>query len=176
MTLEIPLWMQAKTYPARLDRRFIEAVMRRQSRVFTGLKVTQRGAGANFSVDISIGDAVVIGNSQANQGGYYVASTAIENRTVPATPASNRTDSVILKVRDPNAGGEAGDDWVIEAISGTTVPANSILLASLARTPAEGAILNSAITDTAPRGEWAWTVSTSAPTGRGVPGDLWVVV
>lgn len=174
MALETPLWLQAGTYPARLDRFFIQEVMRGQNRVFRGLKVSQRGAGANFTVDFSVGAAVILGNSQADQGMYAVRSTTVVNVAVPSTPAANRTDSAIAVVNDPQAGGAAGDNWQLQVIQGVTLPANSLLLATIARTPGEAAILNAAITDVRPVGEWSWTVGTVAPTVKGVPGDLYV--
>lgn len=82
---------------------------------------------------------------------------------------------MVLTVRDPDGGGAAGDDWIIEMIQGTTLPPNSIALAQVTRSPGESGILGGAITDVAPRGAFTWTVSNSAPSGRGIPGDLWVV-
>jgi hypothetical protein len=152
MARELPLWMQANMYAARLDRGFIEMVMRGQNRVFTGGVVTQRAAGADFTVDVSALAAVVLCTSQAFGGMWFIRSTAVEN-----------------------AGGVAGDDWIVAAIAGLVIPDNSILLGTVARTPGEPSIQNAAITDAAPRGQWAWTVSSSAPSGKGVPGDLWVV-
>jgi hypothetical protein len=175
MARELPLWMQANMYAARLDRGFIEMVMRGQNRVFTGGVVTQRAAGADFTVDVSALAAVVLCTSQAFGGMWFIRSTAVENVAMPATPGAPRTDSVYAQVRDPNAGGVAGDDWIVAAIAGLVIPDNSILLGTVARTPGEPSIQNAAITDAAPRGQWAWTVSSSAPSGKGVPGDLWVV-
>lgn len=174
MTLEAPLWIQAGSYAARLDRFFIEEVMRRQNRIMRGMAVTQRAAGANFTVDVSAGAAALKGTTQAFQGMYFIRSTATENIVVPATPATTRTDTVVATVQDPNAGGVAGDKWVLTVVQGTTVPENSIALATIARTSGEAAILTASITDLRPLGEWPWTVSTQAPTGRGIPGDLWV--
>lgn len=181
MTKELPLWLQGVKYPARLDRFFIEEVMRRQNRVFRGLQVTQRAAGANFSVDVSPGSFALLGNSQVDQGMYFARSTAIENITgasFPATPGANRTDTVIVHVNDPNAGGATGDNWTIEVIpGGTALPTNCLALATIARTPTEPSIQNAAITDVRPLGEWSWTVSNVAPPAglKGVPGDLYVV-
>jgi len=176
MVLEAPLWLQAGTYPARLDRMFIEQVMRGQNRVFSGLAVTQRAAGANFTVDISAGPAVVKGTTQAFQGMYFIRSTAVANIAVPSTPATTRTDSVVATIQDPDGGGTAGNNWILQVVQGTTPPENSLVLATIARTSNEAAILAAAITDLRPLGQWSWTVSTTAPTGKGVPGDLWVVV
>lgn len=175
MTRETPLWLQAGTYPARLDRGFLHEMTRRQARVFRGLVVTARAAGANFSVDISAGAAMVLGTTQAYQGSYFCQSTAVENRAVPSSPATSRTDGVYAVVNDPNGGGEAGDNWDFVVVAGLTPPENALLIATIARSVGEPAIQTAAIVDVAPRGEWSWTVSTVAPTGRGVPGDLWVV-
>lgn len=172
---ELPLWLQAGKYSARLDRFFIEEVMRSTARVFRGMVVGPRGAGPNNTVDISAGSAAIKGTSQPNSGMYFVRSTAAENIAAPARPTTGtRTDTVVATVRDPNAGGVVGDDWLFQIIQGTVIPANSIGLARLARSFNESSITAGMITDIAPRGEWAWTVSTAAPTGRGIPGDLWV--
>jgi hypothetical protein len=174
---ETPKWLQAGVYPARLDRHVIEELFRRQSRVARGLQVVPRGAGANFSVDISAGTAVVIGTTQVDQGAYIVRSTAVENLLVPGTPAAPRTDGVYVVVNDPNAGGPAGDNFVfVYVASGAAVPGDSILLATIARTPGESAILSAAITDMRPLGEWSWTVGTASPTHKAPDGDLYVQV
>jgi hypothetical protein len=64
-------------------------------------KVTQRAAGANLSVDVAGGIAVVTGNDVNIQGAYMCASDAVENLTIPAPPVSgSRTHRVILWVKD----------------------------------------------------------------------------
>ena len=178
MAVETPIWLQNGTYPARLDRAFIEAVLRGVERVFDGLEITERAAGANFSVDVSAGAVAVKGDDSSNQGFYFVRSTGAENIPVPASPGSGtRTDSVIVRVNDSQAGGGPGDDAVIEVIEGTVVPPSAVLLATIARTNVEAAILGTAITDMRPLGQYPYTVSTSGPTpGIGVDGDLHVQV
>lgn len=65
------------------------------------LKVSQRAAGASFSVDIAIGRAAVFGDDQSDQGTYSINSTTVLNRTVPtASTTVTRTHRVILQVRD----------------------------------------------------------------------------
>jgi len=82
---------------------------------------------------------------------------------------------VYLTVNDPNAGGPAGSNFVLQWVNGgVAAPADSILLATVARTTTESSIATAAITDKRPLGEWSWTVSTNPPTGTGVAGDLWV--
>lgn len=177
MARETPKWLQAGSYAARLDRHVIEELFRRKSRVIVGLQVIQRGAGANFSVDITAGTGVVMGTTQADQGAYVIRSTAVENLVVPGTPASPRTDGVYVQVNDPNAGGPAGDNFTfVYVASGSAVPGDSVLLANIARAPGESAILTAAITDMRPLGEWSWTIGTAAPTHKAPDGDLYVQV
>src|SRR5207253_1018585 len=55
-----------------------------------------------------------------NQGNYVVRKTVAENVVIPAAPGSNsRIDVVYLQVRDPDAGGSAGDDAIFGIVSGT---------------------------------------------------------
>lgn len=142
-----------------------------------GLQVIQRGAGANFSVDITAGSACVLGTTQADQGAYVIRSTTTENLVVPATPGAPRTDSIYAVINDPNAGGPAGDSFTfVYVASGAAVPADSVRLATIARAPGESAILTAKITDQRPLGEWSWTVGTAAPTHKAPDGDLYVQV
>ena len=124
MALERPIWQQSGTYSARLDRQLIAAlstggVVAPHEGAFA---VTERGAGANFSVDVAPGRAVVPGTSQANQGSYVCVSTATENIEVPPAPGANaRLDLVVLKVRDSQIAG-SDDDFMIELIEGVAAP------------------------------------------------------
>jgi hypothetical protein len=180
VTKETPKWLQAGSYAARLDRHVIEELFRRKNRVLRGLQVTQRASGATLTgVDISAGSAVVLGTTQSDppQGAYMVRSTAVEPLAPSTTPAANRTDSVYLVVNDPNAGGPVGDNFTFVWVNGgTAAPNDSILLATIARTPGEQSIANSSITDMRPLGEWSWTVGTAAPTALAPDGDLYVQV
>lgn len=177
MAKETPKWLQAGSYSARLDRHVIQELFRGKNRVMRGLQVTARAAGANFSVDISAGSCVVIGTTQADQGGYVCRSTGVENVVASATPAAARTDSIYLVVNDPNAGGPAGDNFTFTWVDGgAAAPNDALLLATVARTPGESAILAAAITDKRPLGEWSWTVGTGAPTAAAPEGDLYVQV
>lgn len=139
MTIETPLWLQNPDYPARLDRALIAMLWDEGVRDLAAFKVTQRGAGANMSVDVTAGEAFVQGDNEPFQGNYLARSTAVENRTVTAAPGSNsRYDLVVLRVNDPTAGGPAGDVAVIEVIAGTpaaspTVPATPSTAIPLAR-------------------------------------------
>lgn len=157
MTIENPVWMQNNPYSARLDRGIIAQLWDEGVMDLASFKVTQRAAGANFSVDVTAGRAVVAGDDQPNQGNYLIHSTAGENRTVTAAPGSNsRYDIVVLRVNDPNAGGGAGDNATIAVIAGTAAasptvpatPASAILLAVIGPiATATSSITNAIIAD-----------------------------
>jgi hypothetical protein len=175
MTIQVPIWLQAGTYPARLDRGFIERVLHGSQRVFDGLEVTQTGTGSS-TVQIAPGSAAILGSDEENQGMYFVDVIAGEtSNSVPAPGAGSRTDIVVLRVNDATAGGPAGDNATIELIEGTTVPTSAILLATIART-AGGAILDASITDSRPLGPYPYGVGTSGPPSVGVEGDLYIEV
>lgn len=174
---ELPLYMDANTIPARLDRLFIERAFQGRNRVFYGLVATQRAAGANFSIDVTAGALVMAGSSETDQGMYLGKTKAVINVTVPATPGANRTDKLIAYFRDPNAGGVAGSDLILQVIAGNVAtPANAMLLYNVMRILPESAIVTPNLVDVAPRGVGPVTVATVAPSGLGVAGDIVVVV
>lgn len=139
MTIEAPpLWVQGGTYPARLDRYSLDVMYEEGVLGPNDCKVSQRGAGANFSVDIAIGGFIINGDDQALQGKYLGRVTATENVSVTAAPGSNsRYDLVTLRVNDPNAGGNTGNTVTAVIVAGTVsgspvvpaLPASSIPLA-----------------------------------------------
>lgn len=140
MALENPLWLQNLTYLARLDRRLLAVLFSEGVLDVRGgaLKVTQRAAGANMSVDIAPGVGFVAGDDQADQGRYLIPSTAVENRTITAAPAAGaRIDTVIARVRDANVTG-AFNDWLLEVVVGAVSTANP-------PTPAAPAVSNTAM-------------------------------
>lgn len=154
MTKELPLWMQVPTYAARLDRALIAALL--NEGVVSGLLVAQRGAGANMSVDVSLGSAIIAGDDQTNQGSYLLSSTATENVVVGAAPGSNsRIDVIYARVNDTNAGGPAGDDWTLGIAAGTpgaspaipATPSSAIALAQVLVAAGTVAITTAMITD-----------------------------
>lgn len=158
MTIEAPpLWLQGGTYPARLDRFLIAQTYDEGTMSPTACKVSQRGAGANFSVDVAIGEFVIQGDDQTNQGNYLGRITAIENAVVSAAPGSNsRYDLVTLRVNDPNAGGNTGNTVSVVIVAGTpaaspsvpALPASSLPLAVIGPiATATASITNSLIND-----------------------------
>lgn len=167
MTIWVPGWMQGGTYTAQQDRinsraaDWDEGVKDRLA-----LKVAQRGAGANLSVDVAIGACVVQGDDQANQGNYDVFNDAVFNLTgFVATGANTRYDIVGVQINDPNAGGAAGSNATIVRVAGTqaaspVIPAipNSFLLLAIigpfttSTTAITTAMIHDAFTGTGPTG------------------------
>ena len=177
MTIQVPIWLQAGTYPARLDRGFIEQVLHGAERVFEGCVVSQATT-PGATVNVSVGSAAILGDDELNQGMYFVEITVGEESNAVAAPGSGtRTDIVVLRVNDATAGGTGtpADSGVIELISGTTVPSSAILLATIARSTGQ-VILDAAITDARPLGPYPYGVGTSGPPAVGVEGDLYIQV
>lgn len=154
MATENPLWMQNNPYSARLDRQLIAAIF--GEGVLNGLEITQRAAGANNSVDIAAGRAVIYGDDQANQGAYLGIETSVRNLTgFAAAPATGeRYDLVYARINDPNAGGPAGNSMTFGIVTGTAgaipqavpaTPTSAIPLASVRWTPGVGSVTNSMI-------------------------------
>lgn len=158
MALDTPTWLQNGTYSARLDRifadiLFTEGVMR----VGLGdLLVTQRGAGANNSVDIAAGRACITGDDSADQGNYLIRNRATVNLAATAAPVANsRIDLVCLRVNDSAAGGPAGDDAQFVYVTGVAAPVpaipatptTAIVLARVLRTVGDTQVVNANITD-----------------------------
>lgn len=156
MATETPLWMQNNPYSARLDRQLIAAIF--GEGVLNGLNITQRGAGANASVDIAAGRAIIYGDDQAAQGAYLGIETSTRNLTgfAAAPGTGERYDVVYARINDPNAGGPAGNSMTFGIVTGTaaaipaTIPAtptSAIALATVRWTPGVGSVVNSMIVD-----------------------------
>lgn len=120
------------------------------------LAVTQRGAGANMSVDIARGGAYVLGDDATDQGYYFVYNDATFNVVIAAAdPTNPRIDLIIARVKDVAEGGAAGDTWTLEVVAGTpagspsapALPASALKLAQVAVAAAAASITNANITD-----------------------------
>jgi len=178
--LELPLYMQALAYPAKLDRQLIADIFDVEG-VLTpaggALKVGPRAAGANMSVDIAPGTAIIAGDSEAGQGSYRVRSSAVENLPVGAAPGSNsRIDLVIARVRDATVVGGVSSDWLLEVLPGAVamspvapaLPASAIPLAEIVVVAAAGVVSIDAakITDRrAAAGNAAYVAKATRPPG-----------
>ena len=138
------LWLQNLTYPARLDRLAFDAIWA-EGILGTGSFQITPSSPAAMTVRAATGIAVVQGDDQTNQGKYLIRNDAtVTGIAIGAAPGfGQRNDLVVLKVRDPNAGGAAGNDAVVQVVVGTAsaspvdpaVPASALVLARV-RVPA----------------------------------------
>lgn len=160
--LDTPTWLQNGTYSARLDRIFTDVLFSEGvMQVAAGqLLVTQRGAGANDSVDIAAGYACIQGDDTADQGKYLVRNRATVNVAATAAPVANsRIDLVCLRINDPAAGGPAGNNASFVYVTGTpaasptppATPTSAIALARVLRTVGDAAVVAANITDVRPQ-------------------------
>lgn len=155
MALTAPLFLQLGEYSARVTRQLLSIIG--TEGVIEGLTVAQRSAGANMSVDVAAGKALIQGDDQSNQGVYLAVNEAVVNLAVVAADPSNpRIDRVVLEVRDTNAGGASGDDANLRVIEGTpggaptapAIPDTAISLATVSVAAAATSITDANITST----------------------------
>jgi hypothetical protein len=122
-----PIWNQNLTYPAQIDRQLIAAAFPHPG-VLDGafLKVSQRAAGANMSVDVAAGRAVVAGGDTANQGSYLAHVLNPVNVPIAAAPGAGlvRVDLVHCKVNDAAVTGTLNTVTVETPIAGSAVASN----------------------------------------------------
>lgn len=165
------IWQQVNS-PALDIRRFISAGMQEGVVGVNDMAVAQRGAGANFTVDIPAGEALVRGDTVTNQALYYAYNDATFNLTgfTAAHATLPRIDRVTLRVRDAFHG-DAANDASFQIVTGTAtsgatlvnltgvgaVPTSSLLLANIL-IPATATTITTANIDTTVR-----TSSSLAP-------------
>lgn len=165
MALYPPLWMQEGTYPANLDRFFIQDALGPGPALLGGsgsLQASQHAAGANMSVDVAPGRALILGTDITNQGGYTVWSDGVVNVPIATAPGAgqSRIDVIVAQVRDDFVIGGGHSDFVIVPIQGTAaatgsqvapaVPASSMALANVLVGPGVASIVTANITDVRP--------------------------
>jgi hypothetical protein len=158
MALETPIWLQGGTYSARLDRSLLDVIFTEGvvDPAGSALLAVQRAAGANDSVDVAAGAAIIAGDDEADQGKYYVRHTAVSNVVfTPAPGSDSRIDLLVLQVNDPTAGGSAGDNATFVVVEGSVagspvppaVPDTAVPIAEVLRTATDTSITNAMITD-----------------------------
>jgi hypothetical protein len=141
------------------ERRFLEKGVIQG--IGSAFAVTERGAGANMTVDVAAGAAIIeITNSNLAHGKTYKVyfdSDATENIAVPTADGTNeRIDIIVLRVDvsvDPD--GNAGNVAIIELVEGTpagspsapATPSNAIKLAEISVPASDTTITDSQITD-----------------------------
>lgn len=122
MALLTPEFLQTKTYSALRDRIALSHSGAIQPGVWrsSDYKVVQRGAGANMSVDVGLGDAIIFGNNPGNGGFYHITNDATVNVAVGPSHASlPRIDQIVLTINDTTHGGDATDAPALEVLAGT---------------------------------------------------------
>lgn len=153
-----PAWLQSGSYPAEDDRRLIATLFGDSEGIFasTDLAVTQRGAGANMSVDIAGGRCVIKGDQATYEGSYFMENRGVTNLVVSASdPTNPRIDRVIAEVLNAEYSG-ASNLWRLRVMTGTpaaspvapTLPNNAISLATIAVAAGSTSVVNANITDT----------------------------
>lgn len=155
-------FIQANSHPAHGDRRWLQALIGGRGGViprtatFTDLKVSQRGAGANMSVDVADGQCYVTGTESSTQGVYHCDNVGVENKTITASnPTNPRRDLIVARIKDVEYGVAVTNEFLLDVIAGTpaaspvdpTVPANCIVLARVAVAANATSITNANITD-----------------------------
>lgn len=172
MALITPEFLQSKTYPALRDRLAFQHGGNLQAGVWdpTDFKAVQRAAGANMSVDVGAGFALVQATGPAsNKGLYHVQNDALINSassfTWPASNGSNpRIDQLFVEINDSQDGADASDIPVLSVVQGTATsgatldnrtgagaaPANSLRLADVLIPAAASTITTANIRDRRP--------------------------
>lgn len=151
------LWLQARTdHTAEQDRALLNMIWKAEGITdASALAVSQRGAGANMSVDVAAGQAVVAGDDSGAQGKYGVWNDATKNLTISASdPTNDRYDLVVARVKDAFYSG-ASNAFSLEVITGTpagspaepSLPNNCLKLAVVAVAASATSITNANITD-----------------------------
>ncbi len=168
MTLHVPIWLQpasgdaALNYSAQELRQLTRAYLTNatgvggQQGVMTAsnFNVTQRGAGANLSVDVSSGLAFVLGDDVTNQGTYHCWNDGTVNVPTPNPPASGtEVHRLVLQIQDKLSNGvwtgyQAALTVLADTGSGTPAEPNSaITLALISISSSQVSVQNSQITD-----------------------------
>jgi hypothetical protein len=173
------LWLQGRAdHTAEQDRALLEMLWGGREGVAgeTDLAVSERGAGANMSVDVAAGRATVKGDENADQGMYVVWNDDTKNLTISAAdPTNARRDIIVARVRDAFYSG-ATNAWALEVLTGTpagspsdpTIPDNCLPLARVAVAASATSITDANITDLRPSaaalGGTVVCTSTTRPT------------
>lgn len=119
--------------------------------------VSQRGAGANFSVDIAAGTAFVTDDDITSGGVYGLWLDAVYNLATPAAPASGtRVHRVVLQLRNKSENGTYTTYDFLPVLlqdtgAGTPAePASAITVALVSIAAGQASVQNANITDQRP--------------------------
>lgn len=153
-----PFFTQGGSYDARSDRLSSTAWLTDEGTIWPAdLAVSQRGAGANMSVDVSSGFCYV-SSDVTSQAWYLCLNDAAVNKTIAVVGSAgqSRKDLVVARCYDTQHG-DGSNSWALSVVQGTaattgteTVPATptrSLPLAIVSVTYGQSSILNANITD-----------------------------
>lgn len=149
MTIDsVPLWEEnaGAVHHAKQYRRLLESLLQRGARPASSgtngggimhpsdFAVTQRGAGANMSVDVAAGQCIVDGHDTGTLlGSWYATNDATVNTVIAAAdPSNGRYDLIGVQIRDTEYSGASNDSRIV-VVQGT--PAASPAEPSLASYP-----------------------------------------
>jgi len=153
MTRYAPLWQQAGSYPASLDRQLLATIWPNGGA--TGGVVT---AVAN-TMTLSVAPGTVAVPLQSGQGAALCRWDAAEIVTIAAAPPSgqSRIDLIVVQVRDNTLDSGGNNDFIVTAVTGTpattgaqvapAVPANAYALAQVLVGPSIANLNTATITD-----------------------------
>lgn len=145
----------------------------------TDLAVSERGAGANLSVDVAAGRAWISGDDSTNQPPYLFYNDATVNLAIAAADATNpRIDLVIAEIRDSAFSG-VNQDARLRVVTGTpsgspaapATPNNAIVLARVSVPALDTTISNAQITDYRKRAMVGTTNTLGPATVTSLPTD-----
>lgn len=159
--LPYPLYLQAVggdaaiNYAAADFRELITAIWPQSGGIrASDFVVSQRAAGANFSVDISAGRGVVLGTSVPEQGCALVRATGVVNLTTPSAPGSGspRVHRIVVELLDKQAAGSLYG-WRYHLLEDTgsgepAAPASSFTIASVGISVGQVSVTNANIGNT----------------------------
>lgn len=153
-------WIQAptggtvQTYTGVMDRLLIASIWPTEGVLGNGhLKVAQRAAGANMSVDVAAGSAAVSNDYTPGTGGsYHTTESATVNVAVPAAPPSGtRTHLIVEQINDPQS--DLGTNYtsaptcIADTGSGALLPKSALLLARVTVSAGQATVTNANIAD-----------------------------
>ena len=147
-----PNMLQSGSYSAQRLRQMVTSLWPEGVVGLTDLAVSQRGAGANMSVDVAAGDAYILGDAVTRQGMYHVRNDATVNVAVTAADATNpRIDRVVATIKDDAHDASGLNICRIQTVDGTpTVGATLTNLSGAAAIPASSLHLANILVSASP--------------------------
>jgi hypothetical protein len=180
MTRYTPLWEQAGSYAASIDRRLIAAVW--PPAAVTGCAVTAQAG----TMLVNIAPGAVASPSQNSTGSTLCVSDAVEQVAIAAASGQNRIDLVICRPRGTDLDGGTNNDFIFDTVQGIpaaspappAVPVGTVPLAQVLVPTGSVAVTQPNITDIRPAmlngaAEPA-TTSASIVTRTDTTGEVWV--